>query len=285
MKRLFSLLFILTAYLCAIELDKVEYSFSDQPIDVIIPCHSKDASVLDRCIKGIKTNGDNIRRVIVVSKEKITDEAEWFDESKYPFSFSDVERELINGEKSRKVKLKEFNRVGWYYQQLLKFYSAYVIEDISENILILDADSIFFKPVSFINKKGAAKFSFSHQYVKSYFDHAFKFVPHLKRVFDISGICHHMLFQKPVLDNLFNIVETAHGKPLWKAFCHLISTQNLYFVGASEYETYFNFAFCTSDQFSLRKLRQKDVFSIEMLESLKDRYDYLSIHAWSRKDV
>jgi hypothetical protein len=88
-------------------------------IDVVIPAHIKDKEILDHCILGIKKNVKNLRRVIVVSKEKYTDKAEWFDEKLYPFSFAEIS-EILNHQ-----------NVGWNYQQLLKLYSVLIIPNIS----------------------------------------------------------------------------------------------------------------------------------------------------------
>ena len=42
-------------------------------IDVVIPAHKKDIDTLDLCIDGIRKNVKDVRRIIVVSKEKLTD--------------------------------------------------------------------------------------------------------------------------------------------------------------------------------------------------------------------
>ncbi|MFX0095788.1 MAG: hypothetical protein ACFFBD_28880, partial [Candidatus Hodarchaeota archaeon] len=106
-------------------------------IDVIIPTCEKDLGTLELCIEGCRKNITGLRRIIVISKEKYTDNAEWFDERFFPFSLSDVEH-LIGISK----------REGWYFQQLLKIYS-FSIPDIAENVLAVDSDTIFLRPVSF----------------------------------------------------------------------------------------------------------------------------------------
>ena len=49
-------------------------------IDVVIPSHWKDADTLDLCIDGIRNNVKDVGRIIVVSKDKMTDNAEFYDE-------------------------------------------------------------------------------------------------------------------------------------------------------------------------------------------------------------
>ena len=269
----------------SIPAEKIEFVFSDELIDVVIPCVEKDLPILELCIEAIKKYGENIRRIIVISKHHLTDSAEWFPEENFPFSINDVKVALINGVAKRGKSLIKAGRVGWYYQQLLKFYAAYTIPDISTNILILDSDTIFLKPVTFLNDEGAALYNYGLEHVKGYFLHAHNFVPNFKRCFNYSGITHHMMFQKPVLDTLFNEIETYHQKPLWQAFCKCVDTDNIYFAGASEYEIYFNYAFSCSDQFSLRKLRNRNLRRFKNLDYCRrHNYDYVSIHAYSRKD-
>ena len=101
-------------------------------VDVVIPCVEKDLYTLERCIEHVKENLEGVRRVIVVSPQKYTENAEWFNEKNYPFSKDDVNAYL------GKVDTTNYPRIGWYYQQLLKFYAPFVIPEIAENILILD---------------------------------------------------------------------------------------------------------------------------------------------------
>ena len=77
---LFHLLIIPLDLSCKSIQEKKVFAFSEDPIDVIIPCTDKDLETLDLCIQGIRKNGPNIRRVIIISDQKLTEKAEWFDE-------------------------------------------------------------------------------------------------------------------------------------------------------------------------------------------------------------
>ena len=112
-------------------------------IDVVIPAHEKDIKTLPYCIARAKKCVENIGRVFVISNRKLVDNAEWFDESKFPFSKKDVEK-VIKGRTGFKI--------GWHFQQLLKFYSLFTIPNISKNVLILDSDTVFYKKTKFIEK-------------------------------------------------------------------------------------------------------------------------------------
>ena len=80
--------------------NKTTYTFSQEAIDVVIPCCAKDRETLNLCIEGIRKFGKNIRRVIVVSNEPLTELAEWFDEKKFPFSKNDIAKEIFQGDAS-----------------------------------------------------------------------------------------------------------------------------------------------------------------------------------------
>ncbi len=262
------------------------YPFVDDPIDVIIPTASKDEILLEKCVEGIKKNVQNIRRIIVVSDHKITDKAEWYDEKAYPFSKYDVSLYLNQLDKDRALSyLNEASRVGWYFQQLLKLYAAYVIPGISSNILIVDSDVIFFRPVSFLSPEGGGYFSIGSEYHLPYFEHANRLLPGIKRLNPSqSGIAHQMLFQKAVLDDLFQQVESFHKKEFWKAFCLCVDPSELLYSGASEYEIYFNFVFARTKQVKVRNLHVINSGDINAMKIHRNAgYDYAAYHSWMRR--
>ena len=262
------------------KLQAIDYKFSNDPIDVVIPCHEKDAPILKHVINGIKKNLVNIRRVIVVSKKKLTDNAEWFSEDKFPFSFFDLAFEIFQDKKYVKTYLSKKTRMGWLFQQLIKLYCIYVIPNISSNVLVLDADTIFYKPINFINNiNGAAFFNVGTEYHIPYFKHAKKLIPNFEKIYlDYSGISHCMLFQKPVIDHLFQTVENFHKTTFWKAFCRCIDKKKIKGSFSSEYEIYFNFALGNSSQFKTKILKWKNSFSENFIPNINEQYNYVSYH-------
>lgn len=256
----------------------VDYAFTNEPIDVVIPSIEKDIKILNHCIAGVKKNCKNIGRIIVVSAKKLTDEAEWFDENLYPFTKEQVSIYLI---KDRKLGIKFLrerpNWVGWYYQQLLKLYAAYVIPDISSNILIVDSDTIFLNPVEFLNKENAGMYCpWESKIIESYFVHARKLIPGFKRPYPkYTGIAHHMLFQKCVLDDLFKTVTDYYKKDFWKVFCLCVHPRHICTQGASEYEIYFNFLFSRSRKPTIRILKH--------IDSLVDRASFAKVKEYETK--
>lgn len=261
------------------------FPFSDHPIDVVIPCAEKDLPTLDLCIDGIKANGTHIRRVIVVSKNKLTNQAEWFSEENYPFSLSDVALALANGNRNaEEVLLRKYSRLGWYYQQLLKLYAPFVIPDISPNVLVLDADTIFLNPVTFLNEQNGGLYNPGVEYNLPYFGHGALLIPGFYKCFpEYSGISHHMIFQRAVIEDLFHTVEQYHNESFWTVFCRLVDPQSLFGSGASEYEIYFNYIFARTQQTSVRQLKWKDIQKLSEIPQLKkEGFDYISIHCYGK---
>lgn len=268
--------------------EKIYYPLQKEPIDVVIPCTKKDLILLNQCINGIKKNCKQIRRVIVISPEKLTDHADWYDESQFPFSKNDVGLYLnqCDIEKAECYCHQNNSRVGWYFQQLLKLYAPFVIPGISSNVLVLDADTVFFKKTAFMNSLNAGLYNYSDEYHHSYFEHASKLTEgYVTRVDpDKSGICHHMLFQRPVLEDLFQLVESIHHMEFWKAFCLCVSEKDLYVSGASEYEIYFNFVLSRTAQVEIRELQWDNIVYLSKIHNYKKKgYHYISCHSYHRK--
>ena len=67
----------------------------------------------------------------------------------FPFSLNDIGREL-GGDGG----VGKHFRNTWYFQQLLKFYAFYVIDGLTENILILDADTRANHKIKFVDDDG-----------------------------------------------------------------------------------------------------------------------------------
>lgn len=230
-------------------------SCADEPIDVVFPVHEKDKRTLDDAIEGIRAHGKNIRRIITVSAAPYTDKAEWFDEAMYPFSKQDVARVL------RRDVLHDAHaalpRLGWIYQQLLKLYAPLVIPDISPNVLIVDADTIFLNDVEFIDPDGNALYATGAEYNPPYFEHMRTLISEnpLRKVFSqYSGICNHMLFQRHVIEELFDLIEQEHGQEAWKVLLKKMNPKHLEGSGLSEYEIYFNFIFSRQIPAKIRPL-------------------------------
>lgn len=252
----------------------------DQTIDVVIPCAPKDKKVLQLCIDGIRENGRNIRNVYVVSPERLTDKAEWIKEDVFPFTKKQVALEICGDKLTAMDYINNpHTRVNWVYQQLLTLYSPLVIENISQNVLLLDADTVFLRPVSFIDCHGNPYLTISREHHKPYFDHMSKLIPGLERKYkSFSGIAHHMLMQRCVLEELFKNVYEYHHKDFWKAFCACIAEDEWYGCGCSEYEIYFNFVVHNFSSYSLREMPWANLglHSLALIDRVKKQGCYFA---------
>lgn len=259
-------------------------------IDVVIPAIEKDCYTLNGAIDAARKHIFNIRRVIVVSPERYTDKAEWFDEKDFPFSITDIGNAIgIFG------GIGEHHRRGWYYQQVLKFYAPFVIPDISNNVLILDADTLFltdFRPLTEDHKTVFHVWP-TGMIFDSYITHMKKTLPSLAHVRkDVNPVVNHMLFQKDKLEDLFHRVEEHHHKPFWQVFCNMIDTsvslqaRKSFMVGASEYTIYFYFmANYYPDLYEIRIPKMENKLpSLKLLDKYrKEGYDIVSCHHYYRE--
>jgi hypothetical protein len=243
-------------------------------MDVVIPCAEKDLPTLELCIRGASRLPET-GRLIVVSPWRMTDAAEWFDEARFPFSKDDVASEVVIGGDPR---------LGWYLQQLIKLYASFVIDGISEDILVIDADTVFLRPVRFVDWRGRGLYATGTEHHPPYFAHMQRLLPGLRReTAAASGIVHHMLLRRSVLLDLFARVESLHRKEFWRAFLNCVD-DDAYHSGASEYEIYFNFAQrWRGESVRIRPLRWRNALRLADLEvDRRAQYHYVSYHAHER---
>lgn len=272
--------------------DYTTYPLTNDPIDVVILLHPKDKNKIDLTIEGIKKFGKNVRRIITISETRLTDKAEWFDEKKFPFYKNDIALATFSDDPQEAEKFAKSERVGWIMKQLFNLYAGFVIPDISSNMLMLDGDTMFLKPVEFIDDQGNALYNPGHHIHEPYFIHASKLISGENQIKQIApeyegtthpefcGVSHHMLFQKPILKDLFYHIRNTHKMEPWKAICKCFDKNEIYKSAMAEYEIYFNFAFGKTKQVKIRKLKWKDIaFKPELIEEYKNNdYDYVSCH-------
>lgn len=283
MKKLYYL-FALLLFIFYIQAKK-HYSFTFDPIDIVIPGHEKDLEVLPMVVDAAYKHVVNGRRIIVISNKKLTDKAEWFDEKNFPFNKYSIALEMFNYNQVKALNYinSKNSRIGWIYQQFLKLFAMFVVPDISSNILIIDADTILLKDISFQDISGAGLYNPGTEYNKPYFVHGEKVLKNFKKIFPhYSGISHHMLFQRSILEDLMHCIEREHGIESWRALAQHINHAD--FSGISEYELYFNFAFANTDQVKIRHLQWANIDKLNLIDSYKKKnFDYVSCHSYMRK--
>ena len=242
--------------------------------DIVIPVGPNDLSIISSTIQYTQANVLNYRNIYLVSKHEIKlNGCIYVSEDHFPIQFEGVQ------------EIADFrNRVGWYFQQIIKLYAGRSIPDLLENYLVLDSDVYILKPTAFMNN-GIPLFATGTEHNPFYFDHMSRLHPELKRQMNASGICHHMMFRKTYLEELFKLVEdyssnqTTALRPFWKIFLEEVS-QPIPESGASEYEIYFNFMikYHQSDM-HIRNLSWLDCGS---LSHAQPHHDYIAVHHWRR---
>lgn len=61
-------------------------------------------------------------------------------------------------------------RIGWHLQQLIKFYSGFVIKDVLNDCLVIDSDTCFYKHTAFF-ENGLPLYNFGTENHLPHFEH------------------------------------------------------------------------------------------------------------------
>lgn len=248
--------------------------------DVVIPLGPNDLENIEKQIACTRANVIGARNIYIVTPftDFVTKDCIIIDESVFPFY------DQIAVYHNKNV------RNAWYLQQLIKLYAGFVIPGITEKYLVIDADTYFLKPTEFINSENQCQYNFSREYHCHYFDHMQRLHPGLKRMYELSGICHHMMFDTRLLLQLFDMVEKhvekqdsiVTVKPFWVIFLEKVEPwlRHGYGSGASEYEIYFNYV-CKyhPDEIEVRELCWENVRTLDFTKDL----DYISHHHFMRE--
>ncbi len=239
--------------------------------DIVIPLGPNDEDIIQKQIVYTKANVVGYRNIYIVTRSPglVVDGCTIVSEDVFPFSIDTV-AEMFGPS----------DRNGWFFQQLIKLYAGLCIPGILENYLVVDADTFFLRPVTFF-EKGVPLYNVGHEHHHPYFSHMARMHPSLGRVHqDMSGICHHMMFNRTSLGRLFFLVEQRHGftMPFWHLFLKMVENEHQHAAGASEYEMYFNFLIIHGLPMKIRRLSWANVWSAPT----DANYDYVAWHWYSR---
>ena len=238
--------------------------------DIVIPLGPNEISRIHQQIKQVKENVIGYRNIYIVSFDPSIkmEDCITIDEKVYEFKINDIS-----------TRLKKQHRVGWYYQQLLKLYTGFTIDGILDNYLVIDADVFFQTKLQFIENDKYC-FNTSDEYNVPYFQHMNRMHHSFKKLCDHSGIAHHMLFNKNIVKEMFDLVESKHHKPFWQIFMDCVDEQ--YDSGASEYEIYFNYMIqYHHDKIIIRNLRWSNISVNQYNHNYYDKtLNYISVCHW-----
>lgn len=234
--------------------------------DIVIPYCKKDEYTIYDCIDSL-TFVENANNIYVISADRfVYKNVIWVDERIFPFTKDRIM--FIN-------PIIPTQRVGWYYQQLLKLYS-FLIPGITDSFLILDSDVIFLNPVDFYDGE-KYKYNYSQEYTHDYFICMERLNPFFEKSMSVSGICHHMIFEKKILNEIFDIIK-QEGEEVYET---IIKAVRQWHHGFSEYELYFNYIFKKyPDNYSIRYLKYLDVGDYRSIPY--NDLDYVANHEWQR---
>jgi FkbM family methyltransferase len=241
--------------------------------DIVIPLGPNDLTMVHKQIEFTK-NVIGYRNIYIITFDDDIhiDGCIMVSEKQFPFSL-DIVAEYHGKNK----------RNGWYLQQLLKLYAGHVIPDIMDKYLVIDADTCFIKPTTFV-ENGKCLYNYGTEYHIPYFIHMQRLHPSLKKqIQEISGICHHMIFEREFVKELLNEVETYHqGEPFYKVFLRCVDPGHIEGSGASEYEIYFNFLLSAHpEKIDIRNLSFLNTGNFDVLNQ-PNHFNYISVHSYMR---
>ena len=246
--------------------------------DIIIPVGPKDKEVIQRQLEHTKKNIIGYRNIYLICYDPSIryEGCITIDEKIFPFTICTVAK--FHG---------ELDRNGWYLQQLLKLYAGIVIPNILGRYLVIDSDTFFLKPTTFI-KNNKCLYNVGSEYHRPYFEHMRKLHKSLVKVCNMSGICHHMLFETKYIKELIGMVEKNHNDVFYNIFLKNVTEYatgpgeargGVDGAGASEYEIYLNYMLKNhKDKIIIRKLNWCNADR----KSRTSGYDYISWHWYLR---
>lgn len=243
--------------------------------DIVIPVGPSDSEIVSKQLTFTKKNIIGYRNIYLISYDPSInfDGCITIDENIFPFNKNTVVQ--IHGDNYRN---------GWYLQQLLKLYASFVIPDILDKYLVIDSDTLFLKPTTFI-EDNKCLYNYGDEHHEPYFQHIKRMDNELRKMTNKSGICHHMIFEKKYIQEMFNKIEGIHNDTFYNIFLkYVLPMQTLLDEyntdsGASEYELYFNYMLqFNSDKIKLRPLHWCNSQSGDT----NTDYDYISYHWYLR---
>ena len=253
-------------------------------LDVVIPAHEKDFGVLRYAVRSVLRHVDSVGRVIVVAARPFefpSDRVVWVAEPTRPGfpSLVDV-RERLGGEAS-----SAFARAGWLYQQLLKLGAGDYLDGLSSPYLVVDADVVFLRPVSFALPAGRRfVYSFAYEYHEPYrvaYERLFGQAPGTGQ----SLTAHHMLYDNGLLAEMRAEIEHRQSRPWHEAYVDAADPREASAI--SEYSIY---GWWIRDRYpDLAVRRQLSWRDVRVIPHGLARavyaadFDFVAAHAWHRE--
>lgn len=202
--------------------------------DVVIPVGPHNVERLHGQLQHVRKNVNGCRDIYLVTRQRlpqhdVINNCTIVHENCFPFTLDTVAEHHGSN-----------HRNGWYLQQLIKLYAGEVIPGISENYLVIDADTYFLKPTEFV-EDGKCLYRLMQEYYPPYFKHIHRLGIGLEKVHEKSGVAHHMMFQIKHVSEMFKMIEDVFDEPFYTTFLKQVDPDFYLKSGASEYELYFSY--------------------------------------------
>jgi hypothetical protein len=249
----------------------------NEKFDIVFLCHEKDLGVIKKSMEYAEKNIMGYRQMFIVSKEnyfKDNPNLIFIDEARYPFDKKMIAEHAPAG------------RAAWYYQQFLKLYFLFVAKkETLENVLIIDADTMFIKKTKFFEGK-TPLYNVDIGHHQPYYEILERLYGFGKQSVEYSGTTHHMLFQKKYMKEILTIRGKNKVNDFWEIVMNNINTKTE--SGFSEQDLYFNYMLkYHPKKIKIRKMNFMNFpyynkFWISIFSFL--RYNYLSSHEYLRKE-
>jgi hypothetical protein len=224
--------------------------------DVVIPLVEKDLEVVAYTVKSIKTMvGHKLGTIYIVAPESKL--IRYFANS-YGCKFV-LEDDILPASSIKK-------HGGWIIQQFLKLNADTIVEN--DHYLVVDADTIFLRPLVFIDNAG-------RYLVNAHWDYTpiRKKITALllgnEKVFQYDFVCHNMLFSKKVLKSMKQHIEQRFQKSWDQAVLDLLEKEKDGLSGFSEYDLYTTYL----TEFSGEKFKFVSNANITVYRNFLDRLE------------
>jgi hypothetical protein len=245
-------------------------------LDAVILTTGKDSLAFERSINSSLKHFSDVRNYYIITphekelarrwSNRLGPRVKFVGETLFPFNAATVADIMYNSVKDAGVypltgkspfEGTMYGKIGWFLQQLLKLYAGRVLG--LGDFILLDSDCVWFNDVKFIAACNATHKSFyyasSSQYHPPYMNTIGKIsgVGPIDTKVHRSGIVHHMVLAKHVLEGLMNDTERRHdGMPFWQVMLNVSAREmtcraprtSVCGEGStlSEYELYFHYA-------------------------------------------
>lgn len=277
----FFFLVLLTKKLFRIDFKDDPETTDSADISLVIPTVSKDFDLLEKVIgNAIRYVHPRITHVFIVSPldEQIRNFC-----NRNGYTHIDENSVLGYGKSKIKYTVKNIDRSGWIFQQLLKLSGDVFVQ--TRHYLIVDSDTILINPHTFITS-GKSVFLMNEEWNEPYFK-TFKKMFGYTAPTHLSLTSHMMIFDTVALREMKSELENKHRMSWDEVYLSMLDPDEVSCI--SDYETYGNWFLNKYPEKTMLRIFYNRSFPrgsapIADLETkYKNKYKSLSFHSYIKK--